>query len=110
MESKKQRLKRLRRNFRERCLERDTHKCVFCLTGGVPLDVHHITPRKEMPNDGYSMSNGISLCEPCHLLAEDYLQDKLAQNESRDFWSPGALYGLIGSSYEEALRDSSELR
>lgn len=52
-ESNKQKLKRLRKEFRESVFERDGHACVVCGRTET-LDAHHITDRKLMPNDGYT--------------------------------------------------------
>ena len=52
-----------------------------------------------MPNGGYVKENGISLCEQCHIKAED---------EAEGF-EPEVLYKLIGSTYEEAIKASERL-
>ena len=84
--------KLIRKNFRENSLKRDKYRCVCCGIPGfdrqggdlhkkfhnqginiVPLDVHHITPRNEMENGGYTFKNGISCCSDCHLKCEYYL-------------------------------------
>lgn len=68
--------KLVRKRFRTSCLDRDKHCCRFC--GKVPdngdegLDVHHINDRHHMPDGGYVLANGISLCSDCHLAAEQY--------------------------------------
>ncbi len=58
-----------RAEFRESCLARDGNKCVSCSSIG-PLSVHHIIERRLWPDGGYYLSNGASLCDPCHLKAE----------------------------------------
>lgn len=95
-ETRKQKMKRLRRAFNDTCLERDGEKCVIC--GKPAVDVHHITDRHEMPNDGYAKENGISLCAECHLNAESF------HNTDKKSYiaSPRHLYKLIGSSKEKA--------
>ena len=89
----------IRDKFRNDVLERDGYKCKVCGMGGVKLDAHHITNRKQMPNGGYVKENGISLCDRqdgCHWKAEqfncnytdkyiietkgDYLKDFTAEN------------------------------
>ena len=59
-----------RDEFREKCLERDKHKCVIC---GVPNDlaVHHIMERRLFSDGGYYLDNGASLCPVHHIRAEE---------------------------------------
>ncbi len=63
-----------RDQFRERCLERDKNRCVICLCPD-NLSVHHIQERRlfqgERELGGYFIFNGSSLCEPCHIRAEE---------------------------------------
>lgn len=94
---KKAGLKILRRKFNKDCLERDKNKCVFCKRT-YNLDVHHITDRKLMPNDGYHLLNGITLCSEHHWYAEEFHMT----GKSLEGFSPEDLYEKIGSSYEKA--------
>lgn len=55
--------------FREQCLERDGHKCLFCDCTG-SLSVHHIYERKLWENGGYYLENGATLCDTHHIEAE----------------------------------------
>ncbi len=103
--SDKQNHKRWRKQFNERCLDRDDHKCVFC-DKTENLDVHHITNRKEMPNGGYVSSNGITVCDYHHLLCEDWNIAGICE----DGFHPDNLYELIKSSYEKAIYDSTNLK
>ena len=101
----KSRLKLLRLRFRENVFERDGHTCAFC--DKPAEDAHHITDRTEMPNDGYVTANGISLCAGHHLRAEQF-------HITGGLWwfkgfHPDDLYRTIGSTHEDALRDSEEL-
>lgn len=95
----------IRHNFRTEVFERDGHKCVFCdVTEN--LDAHHITDRSLMPHGGYVKENGISLCEKHHMEAEQY-----HINEGIiwvDNMHPNDLYEMIGSSYDDAVRQSEE--
>ena len=93
--------KRIRALFRQKVFERAKYCCEICgVSGydrqgsgkGVPLDAHHITNRKEMPNGGYVPENGISVCDSCHKKAE----------KSEPAYEPERLYGIIGSSEEKA--------
>lgn len=101
----------VRERFREAVFKRDGHKCRKCGASGTDkkLDAHHITDRSKMPNGGYVKENGISLCdEKCHMLAEKFHISEGAE------WEPGMhpndLYGMIGSSYENAVKASERLK
>ncbi len=94
------RKKIVRETFRRTVFERDHHTCRIC---GSEDDIaaHHITDRTLMPNGGYHMSNGITLCPECHIKAE-----KFHQSGGKE-WEPGMhprdLYGLICSDHETAV-------
>jgi|APSaa5957512622_1039677.scaffolds.fasta_scaffold07414_9 hypothetical protein len=131
METKKQKLKRLRKEFNHACRVRDGGQCVCCIddpvvtTGTLPsgdklwssaskrknvfqseIAVHHITDRHEMPNDGYAEENGICVCEFHHEAAEVFHVSKGEE------WiiHPDDLYKLIGSSKEKALKACENLK
>lgn len=59
-----------RDQFREQSLKRDKYACVVCSCKD-NLSVHHILERKLFPDGGYYLDNAASLCEKCHLLAEN---------------------------------------
>ena len=94
--------KGVRERFRRVVLARDKHRCKVCADQNPFLDPHHITDRSLMPNGGYVLSNGISLCPDCHEKAEVFHQT----GTSLPKFSPEDLYNLIGSSYEIALEES----
>lgn len=61
-----------REEFREACLSRDNHKCVFC-GASEGIHVHHIIERRlfgERGHYGYFLNNGASVCEECHVKCE----------------------------------------
>jgi hypothetical protein len=62
-----------RDQFREAVFARDGKKCVHCGHPGV--DAHHIIERRLFPDGGYYLNNGVTLCERCHLAAEETLID-----------------------------------
>lgn len=101
----KQDHKRWRKAFNEGCLKRDAHKCVFC-EEVEKLDVHHITDRHDLPNGGYALSNGITVCEEHHMCCEMFHMEQFCKPE----YLPEALYERIGSSYEQANKDSEKLK
>lgn len=97
---------KIRENFRNAVFNRDKHKCVFCNKKD-NLDAHHITDRNEMPNGGYVLENGISLCEEHHLMAEEY---HITNGENWfDGFHPDDLYKKINSSKELARLKSERL-
>lgn len=57
-----------RHAFTAATFARDRHRCVLC--GQAAVDAHHILDRKLFLDGGYYLSNGSSLCSPCHLEAE----------------------------------------
>lgn len=98
--------------FRVGVFERDNRKCRMCgkreptdSSFDSHLDAHHITDRKEMPNGGYTLSNGITLCSDCHWKAEQFHMC----GRPVDGYHPDDLYKKIGSSYEDARKDSENL-
>jgi 5-methylcytosine-specific restriction endonuclease McrA len=100
----------IRQKFRDVCLKRDNYRCRVC--GLKPefdefLDVHHITDRTEMPNGGYVLENGISLCSECHMKAERY--HITGGLEWEHLMHPDDLYRKINSSHEEAVKASEKL-
>jgi 5-methylcytosine-specific restriction endonuclease McrA len=100
-----QRKKQVRDSFRQVVFERDHYRCAMCGARGGKLDAHHITDRSLMPAGGYVAANGITLCEPCHARAEQYHATGVAYPGH----APDDLYRQIGSSFEEAQRDSLAL-
>ena len=98
-------LKKLRMSFREGVFARDDWKCVFC--HDLAVDAHHITDRTEMPNDGYVLENGVSLCGYHHQMAEQF-------HITGGVWwfkgfHPDDIYIVIGSSHERAVEASRKL-
>lgn len=93
--------KNIRENFRNSVFTRDKFCCRKCGCSG-HLDAHHIVDRTELPNGGYVLENGISLCEKCHRLAEKYHESGIAHPT----YSPADLYLIIGSSYGKAFEAS----
>jgi CRISPR/Cas system-associated protein Cas10 (large subunit of type III CRISPR-Cas system) len=98
-----------RDKFRNDVLKRDGNKCKVCGRSDVKLDSHHVTDRSEMPNGGYVIENGITLCDTengCHFKAERYhITDG---KDWVDGYHPMELYKLIKSS-ESLAREKSKL-
>ena len=109
--------KEIRNKFKNDVLARDNFKCKVCGGEDVNLDAHHIIDRHDMPNGGYVVQNGITLCDKpngCHMKAEMYhkytkIYIKKHCGKEYDGYSPEDLYKLINSSYELAYRKSENL-
>lgn len=54
--------------FRESVFTRDRHKCIVCSRPA--QDAHHILERRLFSDGGYYLDNGASVCDECHMLAE----------------------------------------
>lgn len=106
-ESNKQKHKRWRKEFNSLCLERDGNKCVFCDETS-ELDVHHITDRHDMPNGGYSPTNGITVCHEHHLMCEEWHSS--GHERFIPGYHPNDLYDKIKSSYDIAYSDCENLK
>jgi hypothetical protein len=98
-----------RDEFRTSVYERDKHTCINCKVKNVKLDAHHILDRKLFDDGGYYLDNGVSLCEPCHILAETMrltcgeLREKAGITEIilPPQLSPGRTYDKWGKPIEE---------
>ena len=100
----------IREHFRSSVFKRDKNTCKVCNTKRKTedLDAHHITDRSKMPNGGYVLENGITVCkQDCHFKVEMF---HIYEGEQ---WEPGLhpndLYKMINSSYELAISKSEEL-
>jgi 5-methylcytosine-specific restriction endonuclease McrA len=58
--------------WREFCFKRDNYTCQKCGATKTYLTVHHIKSWAKYPDLRYEKSNGITLCEPCHSLTDNY--------------------------------------
>lgn len=103
--------KLVRKKFRDAVFGRSKHRCEMCGFRSSPekvdeeLDAHHITDRNLLPAGGYVRSNGISLCDQCHIWAEEFHSTHTAHPG----YAPEDLYRKIGSSEGQARLDSSNL-
>jgi hypothetical protein len=101
--------KQIRDDFRNAVFTRDNHQCVMCGKKG-NIDAHHIQDRHLLPNGGYVLENGITLCagdgrDNCHWKAELYHSTAM----SYPGYSPTDLYNKINSSIDLALEASMKL-
>lgn len=60
------------REWRTRVFERDNWTCQECGAHGVRLNADHIKPFGTHPESRFELSNGRTLCEPCHRKTPTY--------------------------------------
>ena len=60
------------KNWRMKVFERDGFRCQCCGVIGVYLTAHHIKSFAHFPKLRFELDNGITLCEPCHSLTDNY--------------------------------------
>lgn len=59
--------------WRKKVLERDNYTCVWCqASSGATLHADHISPFAYFPNLRLELSNGRTLCKPCHMKTDTY--------------------------------------
>lgn len=54
------------KNWRQAVYQKDNYQCVLC-GSKEKLNAHHIKSWKNYPELRYNISNGITLCEKCHI-------------------------------------------
>lgn len=102
--------KDIRKDFRAAVFKRDKFTCRVCGTKRAEdaLDSHHITDRSEIIHGGYVVSNGVTVCrDVCHMKVERF--HITGGTEWDEGLHPDDLYRMIGSSREQAERDSEKL-
>jgi hypothetical protein len=58
--------------WRKEVFERDGYKCVVCGDDrGGNLNAHHVKTFSKYPNERFNVSNGVTVCEDCHKVAEE---------------------------------------
>lgn len=70
--AKKIRMSRPYRAWRIAVFERDHYTCVHCYKRGGILNADHIKPFAKFPELRLDISNGRTLCEPCHKKTDTY--------------------------------------
>lgn len=58
--------------WRKSVFERDEYTCQVCRKVGIYLTAHHIKSWAYYPKLRFKLSNGITLCEACHSLTDNY--------------------------------------
>lgn len=100
----------IRETFRNEVFKRDKYTCVCCEFKSNSekcrdeLDAHHVQDRNLFAFGGYVKGNGITVCKFCHEICELFHQGK----ECPPDFMPDALYLLINSSFEEALKQDEK--
>ena len=60
---------------------RDAFTCQRCGQRGGRLEAHHIRPFKAYPRLRHRLSNGLTLCKPCHKATDSYGWQNYWRNE-----------------------------
>lgn len=106
-----------REQFRERSLKRDKGECVCCKKAKATT-VHHILARELWEDQGNYLNNAVSLCDPCHILAEKTLVTPQKLRDAAgiitihqpDHFDPDLKYDVWGNPYlNKDLRAQGEL-
>lgn len=63
-------------DWRTGVFTRDNWTCQTCSIRGVYLEAHHVKSWASFPECRYELSNGITLCKPCHTLTDNYKNKK----------------------------------
>lgn len=54
------------KSWRSSVFTRDNFTCIDCGAHGVYVEPHHIIPLKQSLSRAFDITNGITLCRPCH--------------------------------------------
>lgn len=60
------------KQWRLAVFERDSYKCQVCGLVGGYITAHHIKSFAHFPELRFEINNGITLCEECHKLTDNY--------------------------------------
>lgn len=60
------------KTWREAVFKRDKYTCTQCAATHVVLNADHIKPFSKFPELRFDLSNGRTLCEPCHRKTDTY--------------------------------------
>jgi len=58
--------------WRMKVFERDNWICQFCGIRGIYITPHHIKGWQQYPKLRFDVNNGVTLCEDCHSLTDNY--------------------------------------
>lgn len=65
------------KQWRKAVFERDNYTCRFCQRRGIRLNAHHLKQYAYYPELRYAVSNGVTLCEPCHKMVHRLMRKGL---------------------------------
>ena len=71
-------------SWRNAVLSRDKATCQHCGTKNGTLVVHHIKPFETFPELRFEVSNGLTLCQPCHFKVHGYSLNRAGIIEETD--------------------------
>lgn len=71
--------------WRTAVFERDNYTCVECGIRGGALNADHIRPKSTFPELIYEISNGRTLCRPCHVKTPTWGQRVVAHKNTTNF-------------------------
>lgn len=67
--------------WRTKVFIRDKKTCLLCGYQGNNINADHIKPFSLFPELRYTLSNGRTLCVPCHKKTKSYLNHKMKKEE-----------------------------
>jgi 5-methylcytosine-specific restriction endonuclease McrA len=60
------------KRWRLMVLRKDNYTCQMCGVKGGYLEAHHIKPFAYFPELRFAITNGMTLCKPCHIKTDSY--------------------------------------
>lgn len=74
------------KDFRTAVFKRDNYTCYICKQRGGNKEAHHICPWGLFPKLRYEISNGITLCKPCHRKIHSSIRKERTETVKADVW------------------------